>query len=676
MKRCPECRRDYYDETLLYCLDDGNELLEGPVSSSGGDEPETAILSEPGASATGTQDGEATRLQVHTTGAEAEPQRNLSDSTEKQGFSARRMAKPLIALVAVIVIAGIGFGIYMFAFRADSAPAPSFESMKITKLTDTGKAGDAAISPDGKYVVHVKEDAGQESLWVRHIGTGSNVQIIPPAEVEFGRLTFSPDGSYIYFPRRKVGDENRALYQVPVLGGEPKELNSNVGSSVTFSPDGKRIAFVRGGRNESTIIIANADGTGEQPLATLKRPEFFKNSGPGWSPDGTVIAVSTGAIDDSGQYQRIVEIRVEDGTMKPIGSLKWADCGQVAWLADGSGVIANNFEFGSNISQVYQISYPGGEVQKITNDLLSYHGISLTADSNSIVVVQEDRVSNIWSAPDGDTSRPKQLTRGSAKYEGRSGLHWTPDRKIVFTQSSGLTPHIWIMDEDGSSQRQLTQNIGLYPSVSPDGRYVVFSTQKGGAYSIWRMDIDGGNQRQLASDGVFPGFSPDGLWVTYTGIELPGEPRMWRVSIDGGDPVRLTDYLSSAGSVSPDGKSIAALYREQRDSPARLAVIPFEGGQPTKLLDLPSGYNTVGVSAGVLQRPHWLPDGRSLAYIVTRDGISNIWSIPIDGGAPKQLTDFTSDQIAWFDLSGDGKPTLFSRGATTKDVVLISGFRN
>ncbi|MBK9767566.1 MAG: hypothetical protein IPP63_11405 [Chloracidobacterium sp.] len=85
MKRCPECRRDYYDDTLLYCLDDGNALLEGPASGSGtGDEPATAILSEPGAIATGFRGGEDhTRQFVHTTdetailqtGAVAEPQR-------------------------------------------------------------------------------------------------------------------------------------------------------------------------------------------------------------------------------------------------------------------------------------------------------------------------------------------------------------------------------------------------------------------------------------------------------------------------------------------------------------------------------------------------------------------------------------------------------------------------
>ncbi len=139
--------------------------------------------------------------------------------------------------------------------------------------------------------------------------------------------------------------------------------------------------------------------------------------------------------------------------------------------------------------------------------------------------------------------------------------------------------------------------------------------------------------------------------------------------------MRLTDNNSVLEVVSPDGKLIACIYREQENSPFRIAIIPFEGGQPTKLLDVPPGYNTVQISTGVPQAVHWLPDGRSLAYIVTRDGVSNIWSMPIDGGAPKQLTNFTSDQIAWFDLARDGNPTLFSRGAMTQDVILISGFK-
>ena len=94
MKRCPECRRDYYDDSLLYCLEDGTALLQGSVPLP--DEPATAILSEPEAAATGFRDGEEkTRTFIHTTDAEAEPRESLRELPEKHSFSADRAAQPL-----------------------------------------------------------------------------------------------------------------------------------------------------------------------------------------------------------------------------------------------------------------------------------------------------------------------------------------------------------------------------------------------------------------------------------------------------------------------------------------------------------------------------------------------------------------------------------------------------
>ncbi|CAN5461695.1 hypothetical protein BH10ACI3_BH10ACI3_27040 [soil metagenome] len=665
MKRCPECRRDYYDDTLLYCLDDGNALLEGPATL-GADEPATAILR-----GSELPSESPTKPQINTTNETAILPSGITD-VPKRGFDKRLLLVPLL-LAAVI---GIGFGIYKFASKRDTAP--SFDSMKITKLTDTGKAGSAAISPDGKYVVHVKEDGGQQSLWVRHIATGSNVQIIPPAELVYGRMTFSPDGSYIYFIRKESSEPNYSLYQVPVLGGEPKKLISNVTSGVTFSPDGKRIAFVRNQQADSTMMIANADGTGEQPLATTKNPNSFKGSGPAWSPDGKVIATGLINNDTSDGYDNIVEISVENGSIKPIGSQKWSNVSRVAWLADGSGLITACRELGTVANQIYQFSYPGGEARKITNDFNVYYDLSLTADSGSMVTMQQERILNIWIAPDGTAGSLRQLTRGPNKYEGIDGVRWTPDRKILYGLGSGSTPNLWIMNGDGGNSRQLTQNRSGSPVISPDGRYIVYRSEQAATNSIWRMDIEGGNQKQLAENGDFPDISPDGRWVVYN-ASGPGGNGLWKVSIDGGEPVQLTDYHSELPAVSPDGKSIAFVYREQENSPFKIAIIPFEGGQPTKILDAPAGYNAVQLllfTRSTLGRGlRWTPDGRSLAYIATRDGVSNIWSMPIDGGTPKQLTNFTTDQIAWFDLSRDGKPTLFSRGATTKDVVLISGFK-
>jgi len=155
MKRCPECRRDYYDDTLLYCLDDGNALLEGPASGSGvGDEPATAILSEPGAVATGFRGGEdKTRQHINTTdqtailhaGAEAEPQKSLGDAEEKQSFSANRGAKPLMAIgLAIIILIG-GF----FGYRYFSTNTTQINSIAVMPFENRNSDADTDYLSDG-----------------------------------------------------------------------------------------------------------------------------------------------------------------------------------------------------------------------------------------------------------------------------------------------------------------------------------------------------------------------------------------------------------------------------------------------------------------------------------------------------------------------------------------------
>ena len=186
------------------------------------------------------------------------------------------------------------------------------------------------------------------------------------------------------------------------------------------------------------------------------------------------------------------------------------------------------------------------------------------------------------------------------------------------------------------------------------------------------MDTDGGNLKQLAGGAVdrFPQSSPDGRWVVFHSLRS-GSLRAWKVSIDGGDPVPLTDKGTSNPTVSPDGNLVACFYREdQPNAPwTKIAIIPFAGGDPVKVLDLPRLSFT---SAPGLR---WTPDGRALTYIDTINGVSNIWSLPIDGGPPKQLTDFKSDQIFWFDFSRDGKQLAVSRGTQTSDVIVIRDFR-
>ena len=143
---------------------------------------------------------------------------------------------------------------------------------------------------------------------------------------------------------------------------------------------------------------------------------------------------------------------------------------------------------------------------------------------------------------------------------------------------------------------------------------------------------------------------------------------LWKVPLAGGPAVQLTDRLSQWPAVSPDGQQVACWYRDETTSPWRIAIIPIEGGPPTRVFDVPP-------TAASAIPVRWTPDGRGLAFIDTQAGVSNIWSQPLEGGAPRQLTDFKSDQIFWFDWSRDGRQLACSRGVVTSDVVLISGFK-
>ncbi len=702
MKRCPQCNRVETDEALTFCRADGTPLVResGSVSDDAGtarfesaqvsSEIETSILPH------GT-DADVSRPTAPTTVLPPQSESNatlgLSRSEGRTGGLKQNKTLVVLLIVAAILIGGglvavgLSFGVWKwYAARRSlglSNRPVAGSNMKLQRLTTSGKASDAAISPDGKYVAHVKSDAGQRSLWLRQVVTTSDTQIVPPSPQNYYGVTFSKDGNYIYYV---LGEPNnpatRTVYQVPVLGGASRKVIENVNSPVSLSPEGARLAFMRGSATQASssdrtaLIVANVDGTGEREVAVRKLINgAYSNGGPSWSPDGKRLAssVTVGPPSEAIGGNIVVEVQVESGAERPITSEKWpanARTGEVAWLTDGSGLVLIAPEPSTFSSQLWHISYPGGEVRKITNDLNNYNRLSLTADSSALVTVQTEGEMNLWVAPQGDAGRVKKISSGRS--DGQTGLSWMPGGKIVYTSRGSGFSDIWSIEQDGKNQKQLTANAStnLYPWATPDGRYIVFtSTRVRSTRSIWRMDPDGGNLKQLTEGpgDVFPQSSPDGRWVVFVSTRS-GLVRAWKISIDGGEPVRLTDKWTQNPTISPDGSLIACFYREdQPNAPLKVAIIPFAGGEPVKVLDIP---HSVNGPAGL----RWTPDGRALTFVNTTGGVSNIWSLPLGGGAPKQLTDFKTDQIFWFDFSRDGKQLALSRGRQTSDVILIRDF--
>ncbi|MGI8897039.1 MAG: protein kinase domain-containing protein, partial [Pyrinomonadaceae bacterium] len=641
--------------------------------------------SAPAQQASGIGASQAGTASSHSTTHTAEINVRKSNSTaEYLAGEIKSHPKALVLVLGVIALAALAMILALaMAYRWTVTQTPSgnvsgsSRTMKIARLTSTGTADKAAISPDGKYLVHVASESGQQSLRVRQVNTNSDVQIVPPSDVQYAGLTFSRDGDFIYYVAAEKNSSTSNLYQIPVLGGNERRLISNVGSAVTFSPDGQQLAFIRNlpDAGEDALMIASAHGGGERQLTVRKLPNFFRHVA--WSPQGKTIVCSAGSFVPS-YTTYLVEVALESGREKQIGTQSWTFMGQLAWIGDGSALIlgASEQESGSfDAQQLWYVSYPEGEARRVTNDLNNYTGVSLTSDSNRLVTVQSETSANVWIVPNGDANRATRTTTGAGKIDGRDGLASTPDGKIVYASKASGNLDLWMMNGDGTNQRQLTENsrINTHPAVSPDGRYIVFASDRAGASNIWRTDMDGSNARQLTrgSGEDYPQCSPDGKWVVYTLLGA-GKPTIWRVSIDGGAPQQITDKYTAAAAFSPDGNSLACLYREEQpNSPLKLAIFPLEGGQPAQIFGAP----ILAEEVSLVPPPRWTTDGRALTYIVTSAGVSNVWLQPINGGAPRQLTTFKADRIFSFEWSRDGKQLLVARGMVASDVVLISNFR-
>src|SRR6202050_3233651 len=202
-------------------------------------------------------------------------------------------------VVALVLLAAGGFGVYTLLSR--SGPTP-FQNFTITQITNTGKALQAAISPDGKYVLNVQNDNGLQSLWLRNVPTGSDTQIVPPAAAGYRTLIFSADGNYVYFRKAGLGTQSEwDLYRAPVLGGTPQLLLRDLDTGITFSPDGHRIAYARANDPEVgkyRLLTANSDGSDETILQIAANGAGALPRSMAWSPDGKKITYTLFTLGD------------------------------------------------------------------------------------------------------------------------------------------------------------------------------------------------------------------------------------------------------------------------------------------------------------------------------------------------------------------------------------------
>jgi Tol biopolymer transport system component len=442
-----------------------------------------------------------------------------------------------------------------------------------------------------------------------------------------------------------------------------RRVTSNVDSAISFSPDGRQFVCQRGSGSVVEIRIEDADGSGDRLLANFQGAAADSMPGAAWSPDGRSVAVPVWMVDKKpGNILYVVS--TSNGNVRELYSGN-REIGRPRWLPDGKLLIVPT-NSPSGRTQLWTVSYPAGEIRRLTNDLADYDlGIDTTRDGSTLAAVQWATTANLWVSPTLNASNGKQVTSGEQRI---SNIFFLEGKLALVNRADNAL----ILSADGTNQAVAVDAQDM--NFTGCSRFIVLESFRGGTSELTRMNQNGTNAMRLAPGVTWgPACSLDGRFVYYVEVSEP-RWKIRRVPIDGGTPI---DIVESPGkqipgrlAISPDGQLLAFPYDGGSSEPAlKIATVPIAGGPIMKTFDVASDLD------GPINALHWSPDGHSLRYPLDNGRATNLWEQPLAGGPPKQVTNFTSGKIFDFNWSADGKQLLLARGETTGDVVLLGNLR-
>jgi eukaryotic-like serine/threonine-protein kinase len=569
----------------------------------------------------------------------------------------------VISLVAVLLVAAAGYGIYALFSRTRPAP---FQNFSVSKVTETGKALRVAISPDGKYVLSVVVDGAQQSLWLRNVPTNSNTQVVPPAPVNYIGLRFSPDGNYLYFVRNETGSNSLSyLYRVPVLGGTPEKLVTNIDSNVSFSPDGKKIVYgtanyPKAGRY--VITVRSLDSGEEKKLTDGLMSEQAND--PAWSPGGKTIICTISQPGNA--LSGLAAIDVETGKRNLFMTAQTLFFVRPLWLPDGKGLLVLGQLPYAAQWQIFFVSFPDGKITPVTRDTNSYVDLSLSADGRTAATVLR-QAHLIQSVLPVGASSSEERPFSTASLSDM--VTWTRDGKLLVSAAAG---GLTLVNPESASPTPFASQVpgSNFARACADG-HVVFSglNSKRNGLGIFFTNADGATPKELTTGKLdsFPACTPDGKTVLYN----DADNILQKVSTEGGSSQQSSELpVFSRITISPDGKLAAFVTSLPNEPKEKLALLSLDSSPPARFLEFerPRVEFAFSYTIGSIV---FSTDGKGIIYPIRNGDTDNLWLQHLDGSPGQQLTDFKSELIRDFDYSFDGQHLAIIRGHREADVVLI-----
>ncbi len=575
--------------------------------------------------------------------------------------------------LAVLLTSAIGFFAYTsYSSRENTKRKIPTASFDYVELTDTGGIGSSTISPDGKFVAFVKD-----GINLMEVESGKSVKVEIDGETRPGFLRFSSDGKSIFFRTSGKPKQFASVYKVGILGGEPELIVKDIWGLFSLSHDDKRMTFfsrnTAGSRN-SVVVRDIETGVEQRIIEYPATKELAPAAYPVFSPDDKKVAFLK---TEGKEEQTNLYVVNSDGSGEEKIAVEFSHIRQVVWGPDGRSFFLNAKEVGKQY-QIWNVSYPGAEVARVTSDSNAYRSLDISEDGSKLSGNRLVMHSNIWFYPDANPDEGERLTVGENGISGLLTTRFMPNGKIFYSNRDGTSDGILLIDRDGGSRRRFSkEDLRLEQEFR-------FSAFTGKVYferkrTIWISDFDGGNMKPLDlgdADVISqPAVSLDGKKLYYVkrseddaaiwSKELPEGANELVVEADGYSP---DTFLS----VSPDERYLAFVYVDKKKvgdekSPSsnmrKYGFLDLKNDNAVKVIELPA-YRSI---------LRWADGGKSFYFPKFVKGGSAIFKQSVEGdGNRENVFELKGDIIYRFDWSPDGKDLVIARGNYKMDLVLLN----
>ena len=580
----------------------------------------------------------------------------------------------IIASIVLLIIPTIA---YIFRAKIASFFRKPIESVKFTRLTNTGDLANATLSPDGNFLAFIRGN----NVYLKDIATNHDIKLEIPNVDSFSSLQFSPDGNFLYFRNNKVFNTLAKIFKISRFGGDAAFIVERTWGSFSVSPDGKKLAFFRLRLDEGSKIdlaVLNLESKEEKVFTVIEQPNSnCGNCSPAWSPDGNKI-VATVNTPTAGQ---LVLLNLANEKIEELKPNKLRRFEQVAWFPDGESFLVSASE-GNRFLHLWKVFYPNLDVQPMTNGLLSYGKISISADGKKVLAIQSNENSNLFVAPAENLNEQKQLTFGNQNSFGQTALNWINNQKIIYSTQTEENPteNLAVIDTADNSKTQISNETEIsYRLPTSDGTFIYFNAIKNGFSNIYQMTIDGRNVRALneGADGqrTSPRVTNDGRYVYYSfRSKDASQVRRYDLQLNKEEVFFSNPEfgVSPFMELSPDNKYITFLpMRDRRELKENMDK--FNAGIIT-LATENTGNTKLFLASIVLPVRRFSPDSQKINYILAETDGTQIVSQNFDGSDLKPIYTISDGRIFNFAWSKDGKKLAISRGQQLRDAVLLTDF--